>query len=74
MYVFKHVESNLYFSGSGWYTKLTDNIAEARVFQKPQAAYPTVRHNGRVLHKREFSTVPVEIREVRDLTDTGEEE
>ena len=74
MYVFKHMESGQYFAGSGWYTKLTRNISEAKIYAKPEAAYPRAQYGGTALRKQHFSIIPVQIREARDLTDTGEDE
>lgn len=74
MYVFKHVESNQYFAGQGWYTRLTPDIKKARIFLKPELAYPRARYIGGWTNRNSFTIVPVEIREARNLRDTGEEE
>lgn len=74
MYVFKHMESNQYLSGTGWYQKLTPDIKKARVFLEPNRAWPSARYNGVFLTAHQFTAVPIEIREARNLKDIGEDE
>ena len=80
MYVFKDLNSNEYITGTGYNSRLTPDINQARTYQKPNAAFPWVSNKfrkrapgGQVL-ALDFIPVKIQVREERYLTDRGEDE